>query len=58
MSVSTAPPTFDLLVSSVEDYAIFMVDMNGRVSSWNSGAERIKGYTASEIVGRPIDIFL
>jgi PAS domain S-box-containing protein len=34
-----------------------MVDVNGQVSTWNSGAERIKGYSASEIVGRPIDIF-
>jgi PAS domain S-box-containing protein len=57
MSVSTGYPTLDLLVSSVEDYAIFMVDVNGRVASWNSGAERIKGYSASEVVGRPIEIF-
>jgi PAS domain S-box-containing protein len=42
---------FRLLVEAVEDYAIFMLDPNGRVASWNAGAERIKGYTAREIVG-------
>ncbi|MFC7556350.1 PAS domain-containing protein [Pseudoroseomonas wenyumeiae] len=42
---------FRLLIQSVTDYAIFMLDLDGRVSNWNSGAERIKGYAASEIVG-------
>ncbi len=40
-----------LLVQSVTDYAIFMLDQNGRITSWNSGAQRIHGYAASEIVG-------
>src|SRR5450432_330227 len=48
---------YQLLVSSVKDYAIFMVDPKGLVASWNSGAESIKGYTAAEIIGRPIDVF-
>ncbi len=48
---------FRLLVSGVEDYAIFSVDLEGRISSWNEGAERIKGYTAEEAIGRPISIF-
>ncbi len=48
---------FELLVSSVKDYAIFLIDKNGYVTSWNSGAERIKGYTAKEIIGKPISIF-
>ncbi len=48
---------FQLLVSSVKDYAIFLLDKEGRVNSWNSGAEHIKGYTAEEIIGQPIDIF-
>jgi PAS domain S-box-containing protein len=48
---------YQLLVSSVKDYAIFMVDPNGLVASWNSGAERIKGYTANEIIGKPINVF-
>ncbi|MEO7209252.1 MAG: PAS domain S-box protein [Steroidobacteraceae bacterium] len=48
---------FRLLVEGVSDYAIFMLDPNGRVSTWNSGAERIKGYTASDIIGQHFSIF-
>lgn len=48
---------FRLLVESVLDYAIFMLDREGRVISWNSGAERIKGYHADEIVGRHFSVF-
>src|SRR4051812_17678670 len=43
---------FRLLVQSVVDYAIFMLDAHGIVTNWNPGAERIKGYKASEIVGQ------
>jgi PAS domain S-box-containing protein len=43
---------FRLLVESVFDYAIFMLDPDGRVASWNAGAQRIKGYSAAEIVGQ------
>ena len=43
---------FRLLVDSVVDYAIFMLDPDGRVASWNSGAHRLKQYEASEIVGQ------
>jgi PAS domain S-box-containing protein len=43
--------SFRLLIESVKDYAIYMLDPHGVVSSWNPGAERIKGYTAQEIVG-------
>ncbi len=46
-----------LLVESVKDYAIFSIDTEGRVTSWNEGARRIKGYTAEEIIGRPVVIF-
>src|SRR5262249_10898309 len=42
---------FRVLVETVQDYAIFMLDPEGRVSSWNVGAERIKGYRAAEILG-------
>ncbi len=42
----------ELFVSSVEDYAIFLLDVDGHVLTWNPGAERIKGYTAEEIVGQ------
>jgi PAS domain S-box-containing protein len=48
---------FRLLVDRVQDYAIFLIDPDGRVASWNAGAERIKGYTAAEIVGRPYATF-
>jgi len=44
--------SFRLMVESVTDYAIVMLDTEGRVMSWNSGAQRIKGYPAEEIVGR------
>jgi PAS domain S-box-containing protein len=43
---------FHLLVDGVQDYAIFMLDADGRVLTWNAGAERLKGYRASEIVGQ------
>jgi len=46
-----------LLVQSVRDYAIFMLDPEGRVESWNEGAQRIKGYTAEEIIGRHFSTF-
>jgi PAS domain S-box-containing protein len=48
---------FRFLVEGVRDYAIFMLDPNGRVATWNVGAERIKGYTASEIIGQHFSIF-
>ncbi|MEV8437488.1 PAS domain S-box protein [Actinosynnema sp. NPDC051121] len=48
---------FRLLVQGVLDYAIFMLDPAGRVISWNAGAERIKGYSAEEIVGEHFSIF-
>ncbi len=43
---------FRLLVEGVEDYAIYMLDTHGRVTTWNVGAERIHGYRAQEIIGR------
>ena len=48
---------FRLLVDAVKDYAIFMLDPEGRVMSWNAGAERIKGYAAREIIGRNFSVF-
>ena len=48
---------FRLLVANVRDYAIFMLDLEGRVASWNAGAARIKGYTADQIVGQHFSIF-
>jgi PAS domain S-box-containing protein len=46
-----------LLVDSVKDYAIFILDPNGTIVSWNSGAQRIKGYTEEEIIGKHFSIF-
>jgi PAS domain S-box-containing protein len=46
-----------LLVDSVDDQAIFMLDPQGIVVSWNQGAERISGYKAEEILGKPYAIF-
>ena len=48
---------FRLLVENVRDYAIFMLDPEGRVATWNAGAEHIKGYLAEEIVGQHFSIF-
>ena len=48
---------FRLLVQNVTDYAIFMLDTEGRVANWNAGAARIKGYAASEIVGQHFSTF-
>ncbi|HEY3972430.1 MAG TPA: PAS domain-containing sensor histidine kinase [Candidatus Sulfotelmatobacter sp.] len=48
---------FRHLVESVEDYAIFLLSPEGKVMTWNSGAERIKGYSASEIIGRNFSTF-
>jgi PAS domain S-box-containing protein len=49
--------SFRLLVESVADYAIYMLDPAGTVVSWNTGAERLKGYTADEILGRDVSVF-
>lgn len=48
---------FRLLVQGVSDYAIYMMDTDGRVSSWNSGAQRIKGYSPDEIIGEHFSRF-
>ena len=48
---------YRLLVDNVRDYAIFVLNPEGRVVSWNAGAERIKGYTADEIIGQHYRIF-
>jgi PAS domain S-box-containing protein len=48
---------FRLMIDGVQDYAIFMLDPEGRVATWNSGAERIKGYKAEEIIGEHFSKF-
>jgi PAS domain S-box-containing protein len=49
--------SFQLLVESVTDYALYMLDPTGRVVSWNSGAKRIKGYEAADIIGKNFECF-
>ena len=48
---------YKLLVEGVKDYAIFSLDVNGNVTSWNSGAQRIKGYSSTEIIGKHFSTF-
>ena len=48
---------YQLLIESVRDYAIFVLDPEGRISTWNIGAERLKGYKPSEIIGRHFSTF-
>ena len=46
-----------LLIDAIVDYAIYMIDVDGTVRSWNSGAERLKGYSADEIIGKSFSSF-
>jgi PAS domain S-box-containing protein len=48
---------FELLVNAVKDYAIYLLDRDGYIASWNAGAERFKGYTADEIIGEHFSLF-
>ncbi|HEX4928090.1 MAG TPA: PAS domain S-box protein [Burkholderiales bacterium] len=56
-SLRQSEERFRLMVDAVKDYAIFMLDADGRVVSWNPGAERIKGYTAAEVIGQHFSLF-
>lgn len=56
-SLRESEERFRLLVESIKDYAIFLLDPDGYIASWNAGAERIKGYTADEIIGKHFSIF-
>ncbi|MFC3942655.1 PAS domain-containing sensor histidine kinase [Pseudomonas gingeri NCPPB 3146 = LMG 5327] len=56
-SLKQSEQQFRLLVQSVTDYAIYMLDREGRVSSWNLGAQRIKGYTPQEVIGQNFSLF-
>ena len=57
MASNTNDDAFRLLVQSVVDYAIFMLDREGRVTNWNAGAQRIKGYAPEEIIGQHFSRF-
>ena len=57
---STLPDTaeqFHILVDSVEEYAIYMLDASGNVVTWNKGAQKIKGYRGDEIIGKNFACF-
>ena len=56
-AVEAGAASFRLLVQGVKDYAIYMLDTEGRVSNWNAGAERAKGYAAAEIIGQHFSQF-
>ena len=59
-SVRPMQPDLDnykILVENVKDYAIFILDINGHITSWNKGAEKIKGYKEQEVIGRHSSIF-
>jgi PAS domain S-box-containing protein len=55
-SLRASEERFRLLVEGVREYAIFMLDPEGRVSSWNTGTQRSKGWSESEILGEPYDV--
>jgi PAS domain S-box-containing protein len=55
--LSRSEERFGLLVAAVVDYAIFMLSVDGRIVSWNEGAQRIKGYSAAEAIGQHFSIF-
>lgn len=61
MTLSTPAPDaaglLDLLIEQVVDYAIFVIDPTGNIASWNPGAQRIKGYSREEIIGKPYALF-
>lgn len=57
IATSAAEEKFSLLVDSVKDYGIFLIDPQGYILSWNKGAERIKGYTAEEAIGKHFSSF-
>jgi PAS domain S-box-containing protein len=57
LQLTASERRFQLLIEGVKDYAIFMLNADGSVASWNLGAERIKGYRADEIIGRHFSCF-
>ncbi len=56
-SLAETDERFRVLVESIRDYAVFMLDRDGRVQTWNAGAALIKGYQRDEIVGKSIELF-
>jgi len=57
LTLQESEDRFRLLIEAVQDYAIFMLDPDGRVRNWNNGAKRIKGYDSTEIIGKHFSCF-
>jgi len=57
MTAGIDPKLYQLMAEQVQDYAIFLLDVNGRVASWNAGARTIKQYDAHEVIGRHFSLF-
>jgi PAS domain S-box-containing protein len=57
LAIQESEQKFRLLVANTPDYALYLLDPEGRVITWNEGAEKLKGYTAAEIIGRNYSIF-
>jgi PAS domain S-box-containing protein len=57
VDIQGSDTVFRLLVESVKEYAIIMLDPEGMVATWNTGAERVKGYRAEEIIGKHFSVF-
>ena len=57
LALRASQERFRLLVDDAKDYAIFLLDTDGRVASWNAGAQRVEGYRAEEIIGRHFSVF-
>jgi len=57
LTLQESEDRFRLLIEGVQDYAIFMLDPDGRVRNWNKGAKRIKGYDRAEIIGKHFSCF-
>ena len=57
LALAESEQRFRLLVEGVIDYAIYMIDLDGTITNWNRGAERIKGYRADEVIGRHFSLF-
>ena len=56
-AVQDTAEQFHILVDSVEEYAIYLLDAHGNIITWNTGAEKIKGYSAEEIIGKNFTCF-
>jgi len=57
LTLQESEDRFRLLIEGIQDYAIFMLDPDGRVRNWNNGAKRIKGYDSAEIIGKHFSCF-